>query len=83
MPIAARRCPSPLRLSEISASSGSELRLGPEPTHSVLRLFSLTGRHTLLREGDAVQVFHPELTAFQRQVLTLEGVPQGSFRSSA
>jgi len=48
-----------------------------------LRLFRLAERHTLLREGHAVQVFHPELTSLRRQVLTLVGVPQGAFRPPA
>jgi hypothetical protein len=37
----------------------------------------------LLREGHAVQVFHPEMTDLQRQVLTLLGVPQRAFRPPA
>ena len=67
-----------------------ELPLYPEQrqcrrptTEQVLRLFSLAERHTLRREGQAVQVFHPEMTDLQRQVLTLLGVPQGAFRPAA
>jgi transposase len=52
-------------------------------TEQVLRLFSLAERHTLRREGHPVQVFHPELTDLQRQVLTLLDVPQGSFQPAA
>ena len=44
------------------------------------RLFSHTERHTLLEGGGSVQVFHPELTDLQRQVLDLLGVPQSAFR---
>ena len=67
-----------------------ELPLYPEQrqcrrptTEQVLRLFSLAERHALRREGHTVQVFHPELTDLQRQVLTLLGVPQGAFRPPA
>jgi len=67
-----------------------ELPLYPEQrqcrrptTEQVLRPFSLAERHTLLREGHAVQVFHPEMTDLQRQVLTLLGVPQRAFRPPA
>jgi transposase len=51
-------------------------------TEQILRLFSLTERHTLLSGGNAVQVFPPELTGLQRHVLTLLGVPHHSFRFS-
>ena len=50
-------------------------------TEQILRLFSLAERHTLLSQGDIVQLFHPELTELQRQVLTLLGVPPHAFRS--
>ena len=63
-----------------------ELPLYPEQrqcrrptTEQVLRLFSLAERHTLLRAGHTVQVFYPELTDLQCQLLTLLGVPQGAF----
>lgn len=51
-------------------------------TEQILRLFSLAERHTLLSEGHAVQVFYPELTELQRQVLTLLGVQNHAFRPS-
>jgi len=64
-----------------------ELPLYPEErqskrptTEQVLRLFSLAERHSLLRSGKVVQVFHPELTDLQRQVLDLLGVPERAFR---
>ncbi len=66
-----------------------ELPLYPEQrqckhptTEQILRLFSLAERHTLLSEGHPVQVFYPELTDLQRQVLTLLSVPHQAFRLS-
>lgn len=49
-------------------------------TEQILRLFSLAERHTLLERGRLVQVFQPELTDLQCQVLSLLGVPQSAFR---
>ena len=49
-------------------------------TEQVLRLFSLAERHTLMRSGRIAQVFQPELTHLQRQVLALLGVPEDAFR---
>jgi transposase len=49
-------------------------------TEMILRLFSLAERHTLLDQGRCVQVFHPELTDLQVQILTLLGVPLHSYR---
>ncbi len=64
-----------------------ELPLYPEErkckrptTEQVLRLFSLTERHILLRRGKAVQLFHPPLTDLQKRVLDLLGVPERAFR---
>jgi transposase len=64
-----------------------ELPLYPEErrckrptTEQVLRLFSHAERHVLLRHGRPVQVFHPELTDLQKQILTLLGVPVRAFR---
>jgi transposase len=64
-----------------------ELPLYPEErrckrptTEQVLRLFSHAERHVLLRHGRPLQVFHPELTDRQKQVLTLLGVPLRTFR---
>jgi transposase len=64
-----------------------ELPLYPEErkckrptTEQVLRLFSLTERHILLRRGKAVQLFHPSLTDLQKRVLDLLGVPERAFR---
>ena len=65
-----------------------ELPLYPEQRHcrrptteQILRLFSLAERHTLVRDGRIVQVFHAELTHLQRQVLGLLGVSPQAFRS--
>ena len=49
-------------------------------TEQILRLFSFAERHTLLERGRPTQVFHPELTDLQRQVLDLLGLPQSVFR---
>jgi transposase len=57
-----------------------EQRLCTRPTtEQILRLFSLAERHTLLRAGRTVQVFYPELTDLQREVLRLLGVPRKAF----
>jgi len=67
-----------------------ELPLYPEQrqckhptTEQILRLFSLAERHTLLSKDHTVQVFYPDITELQRQVLTLLGVPGHAFRISA
>ncbi len=64
-----------------------ELPLYPEErrskrptTEQVLRVFSLTERHILLKGGRVVQVFPPELTPLQKQLLALLGVPERAFR---
>lgn len=49
-------------------------------TEQVLRLFDLTTRHTLRSAGQPIQVFHPELTPLQHQVLELLGLPNSAFR---
>jgi transposase len=66
----------------------AELPLYPEErrckrptTEQVLRLFSHAERHRLLRNGRPVQVFHPELTDLQKQVLDLLGVPLRAYRA--
>jgi transposase len=67
----------------------AELPLYPEgrrcrrpTTEQVLRLFSHAQRHMLLRDGRIVQVFAPQITDLQRQVLDLLGVPARAFRPS-
>lgn len=58
-----------------------EERLCRRPTtEQVLRLFSHTERHLLLRGDRVVQVFHPQLTDLQRQVLRLLGLSEKAFR---
>lgn len=52
-------------------------------TEQILRLFSLAEQHTLVQDGHLAQVFHPELTDLQRQVLSLLGVPLHAFRAIA
>jgi transposase len=52
-----------------------EQRACRRPTYEqVLRLFSQAERHTLYRRGRLLEVFHPQLTPLQRQVLQLLGV---------
>lgn len=46
----------------------------------ILRLFSLTERHTLQREGEDTRIFDPELTELQREVLSFLGVPTTAYR---
>jgi transposase len=50
-------------------------------TEQVLRLFSHTERHVLLRGDRPIQHFHPKLTDLQTQVLALLGVPERAFRA--
>ena len=50
-------------------------------TEQVLRLFSLAERHTLRAAGRTLQVFPPELTDLQRQLLWLLGVSPQAFQS--
>lgn len=47
----------------------------------VVRLFALPERHVLTRRGRVHQVFDPQLTPLQRQVLSLLGVPASRYRS--
>ena len=74
-----------LRLA-MQRESIAELPLYPEQrqckrptTEQVLRLFSLAERHTLTAAGRTLQVFNPELTELQHQVLSLLGVPHRAF----
>ena len=52
-------------------------------TEQILRLFSHPERHALRRGEHTVQIFHPELTALQRQVLDLLGVPRQSYQPAS
>ena len=57
-----------------------EARLCKRPTtEQILRLFALAERHTLTRAGNLIQVFDPELSPLQRQVLALLGVDAHAF----
>ncbi|TAH39422.1 MAG: hypothetical protein EYC70_01160 [Planctomycetota bacterium] len=65
-----------------------ELPIYPEerrcrrPTcEQALRLFAHAQRHLLLRNGQVVQVFEPELTELQKQVLRLLQVPASVYRT--
>lgn len=64
----------------------AELPLYPEeranrrPTsEQIFRLFSLAQRHVLRSKGRTLQVFEPELTSLQLQVLELLGVPSAVY----
>lgn len=61
-----------------TASSGLRRLADYVCTEQVLRLFSLTERHILLRDG-LVRAFRSPLTDLQRQVLTVLGVPHQAF----
>lgn len=57
-----------------------EERFTSRPTsNQIFRLFSLAERHALMRDGEVVQVFDPDLTDLQKQVLALLGVPLSAY----
>jgi transposase len=57
-----------------------EERMSASPTtEQILRLFSLAQRHILLKKGKFVQLFQPQLTDLQHEVLALLDVPSYSF----
>jgi transposase len=59
-----------------------ELRNCPAPaTARVLEIFDDLQRHYLVRAGEVVQVFEPELSELQRQVIELLGVPDTAYSS--
>ena len=59
-----------------------ELRNCPAPSAArVLEIFADVERHHLMSVGQLVQVFEPELTELQDQVLELLGVPPSAYRS--
>ncbi len=59
-----------------------ELRNCPAPSAArVLEIFDDVERHYLARDGEIVQVFEPELTKLQLQVLDLLGVPPAAYLS--
>jgi len=49
----------------------------------VFDLFADLSRHRLLRDGEHVQAFEPDLTPLQRQVLGLLGLPEAAYLSAA
>jgi hypothetical protein len=63
-----------------------ERREWPAPVAAARKAGSCTclrlvrARHTLVSEGRALQIFSPELTDLQRQVLSLLGVPLQAYR---
>ena len=68
----------------------SELPLYPEErtTHrptaeQIFRLFAHTQRHVLQQEGKPIRTFEPELTELQQQILSLLGVPERAYRTTA
>ncbi len=59
-----------------------EERTTQRPTaEQIMRLFSLTQRHILEHEGQAVRIFEPQMTDLQNQVLKLLGVPRSAYTS--
>jgi transposase len=48
-------------------------------TEQILRHFLLAERHTLTRDTRVIQIFHPELSTLQRQIITLLGVDYRAF----
>ncbi len=72
----------------MNRESINELPIYPEQrqcmhptTEQILRLFSLTQRHRLSKDGFTVQLFEAELTPLQHQLLSLLGVPNQVYRS--
>ena len=59
-----------------------EERASSRPTaEQVFRLFSLTERAVLMKNKKVVQVFKPELTDLQKQILELLGLPKSAYRN--
>ena len=59
-----------------------EERASSRPTaEQVFRLFSLTERAVLMKNKKMVQVFKPELTDLQKQILELLGLPKSAYRN--
>ena len=60
-----------------------ELRNCPAPsTARVLEIFADVERHHLIQAGQLVQIFEPELTELQLQVLEFLGVPPSAYRTA-
>ena len=62
-----------------------EDRASKAPTAArVFDLFADTARHHLAnRDGATAQIFEPELTDLQRQILDLLAIPQAAYQSAA
>jgi len=61
-----------------------ELRNCPAPSAArVLEIFDDVQRHRLLSDGKVVQVFEPDLTALQLQILNLLHVPAAVYTPAA
>jgi len=61
-----------------------ELRNCPSPSAPrILEIFNGVQHHHLIREGQVVQVFEPELSALQEKVLDLLHVPVDTYRSAS
>lgn len=52
----------------------------PGEDHRTLEIFNGLSRHHLHRNGTDIQVFDPDLTALQRQVLRLLGIPTAAYQ---
>jgi hypothetical protein len=70
----------------MEADGIAELPLYPEEranyrptTEQILRLFSNMERHTLLAKGIELQIFEPDFTELQKDVLRLLDVPESAF----
>ena len=58
-----------------------EERTTTRPTaEQIFRLFALTQRSILERDGRDIRIFEPEMTDIQRQILELLGVPLDVYR---
>ena len=60
-----------------------EERTTERPTaEQIFRLYALMQRHVLQHHGQDVRAIEPEMTALQRQVLRLLGVPENAYVTS-
>ena len=61
-----------------------ELRDCPNPSAPrILEIFASVQRHQLLRGEELVQIFQPELSPLQRQVLQLLGIPETVYTAAS
>jgi len=60
-----------------------EGRTSRAPTAArVFDLYAETTRNHLIRDGKTIQIFEPDLTPLQRQVLDLLAIPQGAYHTA-